>query len=110
MSSENVKYLKFWWDPNSTLDPAQSTTDYFKVAYDELGQYTWVERHNASQQLLSRDRFHWKDHIVLKVDIYDAETNTIKKYIEWEYDKKGEPRARNHYSPEGKLLRREKIE
>lgn len=110
MSAETVKFLNFWWEPDSVLDPTQATKDYFKVSYDDQARYTWVERYNASHQLLTRDHFYWDGARIARVDLYDPATSALQKFIEWEYDQKGEPSARQHYSPTGQLLRREKIE
>lgn len=107
MTSENVKFLNYWWDQNSIIDPASATQDYFKVTYDLQGRYILVERFNSLHNLLSRDRFVWKDLLVSKVEVYNPESGGIEKYIEYEYDKVGNLQARNHYFPNGKLLRHE---
>ncbi len=109
MSAETVKFLKYWWQPDSIIDPAQAAADYFRVTYDDQDRYRWVERYNAEHQLLTRDHFFWDGTRVSKVELYDPQ-DQLQKYIEYVYDRKGQPKGRNHYSPEGKLLRREKIE
>ena len=107
MISSNVKILNYWWDQNSIIDPANVSQDYFMVTYDEQGRYVLVERYNASHHLQSRDKFIWKDLFIIKIEVYGPETNALEKYIEYEYDERDEVLARNHFSPNGNLLRRE---
>ncbi len=109
MTSNNVKFLNYWWDQNSIIDPAGATEDYFKVTYDSKGRYVLVEKYNALHYLLSRDKFTWKDLLVSRVEVYNPKTNALEKYIDYEYDEQGNTQARNHYLPDGKLLRREPV-
>lgn len=109
MTSKNVKFLNYWWDQTSVIDPASATEDYFKVTYDSQGRYVLVERYSALHDLLSRDKFIWKDSLVSRVEVYDPETDALEKYIDYEYDEHSEVQARNHYLPNGKLIRREPV-
>lgn len=107
MTLNNIKFLKFWWEPNSIVDPNNATEDYFKVTYDGQGRYIWVERYSILHQLLSRDRFIWNEELISKVELFNAKTNSLDKYIVFLYDKNGEVKGRDHYSPNGELLRHE---
>lgn len=98
-----IKFLNYWWIPDSVIDPNTATADYFKVTYDDLQRYIVVERYDAHNQLLSHDRFFWKENRLIRVDVYHP-NGEMKKYILYQYGDEGQLLYRNHYSMDGKLL------
>lgn len=100
---ETSKFLSYWWLPDSEIDPLSAIDDYFKVIYDDKGRHIVVDRYDRQHNLLSHDRFLWENDVLSKVEAYDID-GSLMKYILYRYDQRGRVIARDHFSPDGRLI------
>ena len=103
------KFLNYWWDSDSEIDPTKTKDDYFKVSYDGDENYIVVERYNRHHHLQSHDEFFWRDCTLIKVEQYNPLLN-IEKRIVYKYGTNGELLGREHFSPDGTWLMFESVD
>lgn len=99
-----TKYLRYWWEPNSEVDPQKSVDEYFHVHYDMWRRPVLVERYGPERGLISSSKFTWKWNKLTRSESYDPE-GKMKFYNIYRYGRLGNLLRVEHYSPDGHLLR-----
>ncbi len=83
-----MKYLNYWWDRKSVIDPTCAESNYYAVSYDHKGRMVKIAEYNKGNDVLNYEYFHWKGSWPVKEEHYLP--NDILKYkVTYQYNKFG---------------------
>ena len=99
-----MKYLKYWWKPDSAIDPQNAADKYYRVKHDALGRPVTVEEYDAMDQLVKKIDYTWKFGRLAKTFTY-APAGDLKFYQIYKYGLLGNLRGVEEYRPDGTLVR-----
>jgi hypothetical protein len=98
----NSLHLKYWWDSNSKINPAESSYPYYRVTFDKWGRT--ISQKVLSEQTVGKRRvYRYRLNRLIQVDNYN-ETGMLVSYERPIYKYFIYAEKTERYAPDGTLL------
>ena len=98
MNRMEERYLRYWWECRSKIDPQRTTEAYYRVFYDTRKRAVIVEKYGADHKLINTSKFTRRWDRLTRTESYDAEGN-MKFYIIYRYGRQRTSRLLCHGGP-----------
>ena len=98
------KFLKYWWDWKSEIDPKSSSGNYYRVIRNASSQTETVETYDEDGNLLGKVKFFWRGIKLVRTESYDAK-GCMQYFQIYIYHCFGWPKRVEVYSSDGILLK-----
>ncbi len=98
------KYLRYWWDRGSRINPQQVTKPYYRVLYDKWRRPIIIENYEVDHTLISTNKFTWRWNYRVRGEVYDAQGN-MTAYLVYRYGRLGNLVGVEYHKPTGKLVK-----
>lgn len=99
-----ARYLRYWWERGSKIDPQRTTERYYRVLYDMWRRPVIIEKYGSDHKLITTSKFTRRWNRLTRTETYDARGN-MKCYIIYRYGRLGNLIGAEYYSPSGEMLK-----
>ena len=105
MSQHEVRYLNYWWDRKSTIDPKHVENEYYTVFYDHKGRRVKIETYSKDGEIIHYHHHHWKGSWLIQTKRYSSD-HVLSYTTTYHYNNFGFLIDEKVYSRGGRLLGR----
>ncbi len=83
-----VRYLKYWWDRKSIINPKDAERNYYEVFYDHKGRRVRITTYSKTGEVLGYQNFHWKGSWLVQAEDFSPD-NAFQHKKTYHYNKFG---------------------
>jgi hypothetical protein len=103
MSEDEVRYLNYWWNHKSVINPKEVNHQYYGVLYDHKGRRVKIITYNSDGEILYYHRLQWKGSWLVQVEEYSPD-GVLQHKSTYQYNKLGFLVEERIFSRDGTFL------